>query len=368
MESNVSKQPKCFILKVICFFLLFLFLFYTASILFKPTTRYRRIIAGFYSEPKDTLDMVYIGPSSVYKYWMPLKAYEELGFTSYTYSVGSMPSALIPVIIQAMPKYQSPKAIVVDIRGLVRDCIRKPKIEFYRRVIDSIPYDITRVKMIDYSLATTIPNENRNELLFDFSMYHTRWDEISDRSFAYAFQPIRVETKGYERFGMNNEVFVYQDLYLFSDTQERKELTPQIATVLRDIIQAAKEAPCEVLFVNSPYNQNDTEHALLNTMGDYITSQGFEFINCNSLFDEMGLNISTDFYDANHTNVYGDQKFTAYMMKEFDERFDLPDHRGDAAYASWDALLPGFHAMIEEDKLVMDAEIAKYTSESGDAQ
>ncbi|MBQ9644464.1 MAG: SGNH/GDSL hydrolase family protein, partial [Lachnospiraceae bacterium] len=53
--------------------------------------------------------------------------------------------------------------------------------------------------------------------------------------------------------------------------------------------------------------------------------------------DEMEIDGLTDYYDNRaHTNALGSEKVTAYLGQYLREHYDLPDRRGDAAYASWD--------------------------------
>ena len=40
--------------------------------------------------------------------------------------------------------------------------------------------------------------------------------------------------------------------------------------------------------------------------------------------------------DESHLNYYGADKFTGYLGKDITDRFELPDHRGDKKYKSWE--------------------------------
>jgi len=61
-------------------------------------------------------------------------------------------------------------------------------------------------------------------------------------------------------------------------------------------------------------------------------------VNTNMLYREMGLDFTQDFYDKSHVNVLGANKFTDYLAAYLDEAYDLPDHRDDESYESWNSL------------------------------
>ncbi|MDE7016363.1 MAG: hypothetical protein K2P65_02145, partial [Lachnospiraceae bacterium] len=89
------QKPK---IKKFIAFLVFLLLIWEVFIhctyLFRDTYRAgRQNLVGFYSEKEDSLDVVLIGASSVYRYWDCMYAWKGYGIASYDYSVGSMSPA-----------------------------------------------------------------------------------------------------------------------------------------------------------------------------------------------------------------------------------------------------------------------------------
>ena len=64
---------KNIVFRIVCFIFIGLILFSSVSkILVSPASDYRNYqwIAGFYEEPEDSLDAVYIGSSAVYSSWI----------------------------------------------------------------------------------------------------------------------------------------------------------------------------------------------------------------------------------------------------------------------------------------------------------
>ena len=71
-------------------------------------------------------------------------------------------------------------------------------------------------------------------------------------------------------------------------------------------------------------------------IGDIVSSYGYEFLNTNDHYREMGIDFSTDFYNAGHVNVYGAQKYTRFVADHIKGKYSVPDHRGDKDYEEWD--------------------------------
>ena len=56
----------------------------------------------------------------------------------------------------------------------------------------------------------------------------------------------------------------------------------------------------------------------------------------NYLLKEIGINWKTDSLDqGDHLNFSGAEKVTKYLGNYLSEKYKLPDHRGDSAYAAW---------------------------------
>ena len=60
----------------------------------------------------------------------------------------------------------------------------------------------------------------------------------------------------------------------------------------------------------------------------------------------IDLDLKKDFFDKNHVNYYGAEKYTDVLAAYLNEHFDLPDRRNDeAAKKNWD----GVYDILMED-------------------
>ncbi len=55
-----------------------------------------------------------------------------------------------------------------------------------------------------------------------------------------------------------------------------------------------------------------------------------------NLVNDFDVDYSKDFLDFAHLNVYGATKFTLYFSDYLSKNYELPDHRKDKNYLSWE--------------------------------
>ena len=94
----------------------------------------------------------------------------------------------------------------------------------------------------------------------------------------------------------------------------------------------------QVLFVLSPYCCLKGQKPIFNTAIDMVRERGYTALDFNTpeMYDELGLDFEKDFYNSKHVNYIGAEKYTRYLTSYLVENYDLPDHRGEAGYESWE--------------------------------
>ncbi len=85
-------------------------------------------------------------------------------------------------------------------------------------------------------------------------------------------------------------------------------------------------------------------------MKSYAEEHGLKYINFLEHTEEIGLDFSTDTYDAGlHLNLYGAVKLTDYFGAWLIEECDLGDRRGEEDLTQiWDDKLQKFYQQKEE--------------------
>ncbi len=319
-----------------------------------------KVFRTFYAEKKNSLDGIYIGSSSAYRFWIPPYAYEKNGMTISNLGTGSQPVVLQKYIIgEALKTQPDMKVVIIDIRSMLKNDKRLKEADI-RRVTDSFhPYEFllrpsrNRINAIDASLDY-FRNEgadieyNKYYYYFPFLKYHNRWQsdirlkDLSGVQFRNRFKGF-VFTKSGSLSVKKLEPPVYTDTEAETMDQEKQN-------VLRDLIRYCKTLDQEVLFVSAPYQISEAEQEQLNICSRIIMQSGLTLLNFNQAQDTawMGLDWSTDFMDTKHVNVYGAMKYTSYLSRYLSEHMELPDHRNDEAYRSWDRAKERFHSRLEK--------------------
>ncbi len=136
----------------------------------------------------------------------------------------------------------------------------------------------------------------------------------------------------------------------YSDVSEIKPLEGVVNECFIDLLEYCKESAITPLFVVHSYAQKEEHKQKYNYMKQVIDSYGFDFMNTNDYYREIGFDYSFDFYNENHVNIYGAEKYTDFLAAYIAQQYNMPDHRLDSAYAQWDICAAEFEILVEENK------------------
>lgn len=97
-----------------------------------------------------------------------------------------------------------------------------------------------------------------------------------------------------------------------------------------------RERGAALMLVSTPSTKN-WNMARHNRIVQMAGALDVPYVDLNVGSDKVAIDWARDTYDAgDHLNLAGAQKVTAAMGALLAERYGIADHRGDAAYASWD--------------------------------
>lgn len=316
-----------------CLFMALLFIVFSRiTYLFRNTDANRLSMIGLQCE--SNLDMIYVGGSSVYTYWEPLKAWDDYGFTSYAYATDNLPSDSTEFYIKEALKTQDPKLFVVELKAFSEF---DPEVFEYklRNGSDSLDwYSINRWKYISNYLTYHPADENTDvlSLYFDIVKYHANHSCLSDPlNWEYCDNEAVCYDKGFRLM----EGYEKLDKPVDYMTEERYEMPPEDTELLNHLLDYCDKRNLQVLFVLSPMVVDAAQMGIYNTMQDIVEKRGYGFLNANEYYDEMSIDFSTDFINARHVNCYGAEKYTRFLGKYIIDHYDMPDNRDNVAYTSW---------------------------------
>lgn len=285
--------------------------------------------ASFYNSETD-YDVIFLGSSHAYNSIFPQELWKEYGITSYNWGYSNCTLAEDYYIVQEVLKYTSPKLIVVDLYGLVEyeqynnGKYRSDRIEQQHIQFDAMPLSLNKIRASqdifdDYS--------GNLDFIFNFIMYHNRWNELSEGDFNVGSS---AEKGASFLTGLGRDVE-----FKLLDKNEKEKIDSVCYEYLLKLLDFCSNENIQLLCVYLPYPANDTNQKIANTVGDVIN----EYTNCKyiNMLDKNILNLATDVYvDGSHLNYTGGVKATSWLGSYIKETYNIEDHSKDKEYSlSW---------------------------------
>jgi len=334
------------IVKVLVFLMIFAVSFIKVSYVLRVQVgEDETYIPTYILQPKDSIDVVYIGPSSARRYWAPTEAFGQYGFTSFSFSSNGMPAQVEKYAIIEALKKQSPKLVVVDLKPFENaenlDMNTGQMIMFreayIRNVTDSVYYSLSRMNAIE----NVVPEENhRLNYHFDIAKYHTNLTAlVSKDNWAYAFRET-VNGNDTTDFGGFGKIYIGHEIIKKTDNgniTEELPLSDSLNRIFLDLVSYCANLDTNVMFIIPPSSESEENHQKHNYMNRILDENGIPFLDCNGVFDEIGMDAEIDFYNNSHTNIYGAIKYTKWLGQYLKDTYNLPDRRGDSRYTNWDS-------------------------------
>lgn len=317
---------------------------------------------GFYEEAKKhDFDVVFAGSSHVIDGVYPMELWNDYGIASYNLGVHG---SLVPTTywtVRNMLDYNTPKLLVLDCGLAGEETKTNVSYSFVHQAFDAVPLSVNKVRAIydllndpvmDAKIASgeAVVTEKRipGGLLWNYSVYHGRYDELTEEDFVPAENRNRgAETK--VGLAIPNKMPEYsEDLFLEKETVGIE--------YIRKTIELCKENNIEILLTYIPFPYTEIDIKAANTISNVANEYGVGYIN----FLNMNVvDFDVDMFDPDsHLNVSGARKITNYIGQYIKDNYDIPDERENPEFDSWKS----DYVQYEKDLLYL-LEIAKTPEE-----
>lgn len=320
------------VISSVCFVLVFLLLFNVATYAMRPVdkTSSKPTMSGFYSEPKDSLDIIAIGSSSTYRYVVPMELYKDHGYTAYTMAIASMRGNLFKYFIREAEKTQDPDLYILDLRWFVKYQEAPPEtpnaLGRLRMSTDNLKISLNRIRAVHNVLPKNV--SDKLSYYIDIIKYHDNWQSL-DRSKLFYNKPSPL--KGF-RSSPNRTALNYTD---YTKVTEAKELSDYSRPKLIDLLDFCKKEKINVLFTFSPYLVTEENIMHQNTIEQLVKSYGYNILNTNKHIKEMGIDFNSDYYNSLHTNAKGAVKYTKYLGDYISKNYDIDTEHPEKITKAW---------------------------------
>lgn len=290
-------------------------------------------VKGFFEEDNDSLDVVLMGASEVYSDYAPGYAYQKYGITSYLFATQSNSILNYKSQLKNVLSKQKPDIIVVELNGaLYGDEEEATKEANLHNYADNIPLDGIKLEWLAQNGI-----ENRAEYLLPIIKYHNLWADDFATNRKYQKTVMQDKLRGYNYLkGILNETAVFHNTQrsmndMLAQSDSRQPLTAVEENGLRDLLEYCKSENLQnVVFARFPHivvRRTFSRFERSNTVGEIVKSYGFDYLNFERDYAQTGLDETSDFYNLDHLNIYGQQKFTAYLTDYLQQHYALAPHR-----------------------------------------
>ncbi len=327
MKNRIRRLVSCMV------FLFILFqAFLSVTNLFRNPSQDRLRITGLYEE--GPLDVIYIGGSSTFVYWQPLKAWHDCGFTSYSYATNSLEADGRLYYLKEALKSHRPEMFVIEMRDFlaIGDTVYEAGM---RNGTDSMDFlSPNRWEYIYQYLKKRNVTEDTDKLslYLDIIKYHANksvlssplaWENLDNHA--------RCPGRGWE--WLDRWEFVEKPSGF--QASEPAKLDERTVSVLTELLGFCKKEGIEALFVVAPFTVTQAGQEIYLAVSDMVHSYGYDFLNTNDYYEEMGLDFSEDFYNGYHVNLFGAEKYTEFLESYLTKNYDLQNHAGEQQYQEW---------------------------------
>lgn len=281
----------------------------------------------FYAQPDGTVDVLLVGNSHSGINIDTATLWDSCGIAAYDLWGGVQPLwNSYHYIVEAL-KYQTPKLIVLEVMASTSDYEYS---EEQNQIKNTAGMRLSKNKI--EAVRASAPEDRQLNLLLGFPLYHGRFDELTMEDFQHF--PWSNELENFKgsvlRYGTGS--YEFESAEGISDTAPvmDKELE-----YLNKIIDLCREKSVQLMLLKTPSLEREQTQPILNTVARIAEDNGLAFVNMNLMDDELGIT-ADDWSLDRHMNASGARKVSAWLADHLQSEYDIPDRRGDAAYASWD--------------------------------
>ena len=300
----------------------------------------------FYEEPKGTIDVVFIGPSCIYTGYNNLIAWHNFGITSLILAFDNFPISANKYFIKEIMNVQKPKLIVISIDNCQLSITDKFAFKKNIKYLNYFKFSLNKLLLINainkeykQNLGDKVSNSELLGLYFPVLIMHTRW-KFLDRKINKKYTNI-VSTipKGIyikDKFYSKNKRY-NPDMLSFSI------LTDYKLYLFKDLFEFINKNNVPVILINSPNEflyRNKEKYIEYHKQFLKVYKLAEEYnIPYIDLFDESKIKEmdikQNDFSDQIHLNFYGSTKYTKYLTKILQEKYNIVDKRSKKEYNDW---------------------------------
>lgn len=276
---------------------------------------------GILGEPRDSVDVLFIGDSVTYCSVIPNQIWRDYGITSYVCGTSLQKLYYSKDFLYKAFETQSPKVVMLEMTPAYSNF------------------------MYQENYKTTW------ERLLPVFRYHDRWKDFlavgkpdTTLHVEYTHQEIN---KGYY---YSPAIEAVEPKEYINVTDEAADMLSDCKKTLLDIIAFCEERDVELILFSAP-SAATWRPEYHNGMQKFAEEENLTYFDMNYMTDEIPIDWSKDSFDGgDHLNYDGAKKATAYLGKYLEEMGIFTDKRADADYQIWNETQKKFYDEVVGEK------------------
>ncbi len=348
----MSKKSK--IIKAVVFMILLICSFLVVQKLFRVGEISNAAMQkSFYKEKEESLDAVYMGSSVAYSFWNPLLAWEQTGYTIFSYSTSLMPVEAYKTILQDIRSSQPDALYIVALNPFEKHDLSFKSVHFLVDYYPDIPKKVQYIHDVTSQMSGSV--FDKLEYYFPIIRFHSHLEEV-DEVFLTEDYPDYKGSMNFAYYLMGKEDY----LPLTEIVKKKTPVDEDRIAILQEFLDYCKEENLNVLFVVSPQPAaqiEEQEH--LNWLAFKVEEAGFPVVHLLDSVEEMQLDMSCDYFDRVHSNIHGSIKFTRMLCDYLKENYDFTDKHGTEAGKSWETSYQSYLPLITPYTLDFERSFSK---------
>lgn len=315
---------KARIIRITVFLILVILTLSQLNYLLNPAKQFR----SFYSQDKDTIDVLCVGSSATYANINPAVLWEKSGIAAYDFcGSGQRPFNTYFYLKEAF-KTQHPKLVIYDIYTMVSP-------EEYQTLdeaaVNLSGFNIFSENKSDAAKVSVEP-ENYLNLMLGFPIYHKNYTTlINDPRKFLKIENFGSTEKGFE--SVNSWAYFANEIQV---DDGYTDIPSKNLEYLNKIIELTRNNGAELLLLKTPYYLSEYHDQVYNSVEKIAQENNIGFLNMNKIREELKFNYSYELCDVCHLNNLGSRKVSEYLAEYITNNYDIPDRRGNEDFSSWE--------------------------------
>ena len=325
-------------IKLIIFAVLLLLLLDGMGTVFLPyDSEETRQNTSFYEFPKNSVDVLIVGGSTVRNGISPNELWNQYGIVAYNRCDSRQAAEITTFNLRDSLKYQDPQLLIISLNQLYTSFDYDRNEPFIRKALDYKRFSADKLRTI-MKVASHYEDSSEDvaSLIFPALRYHIRWQELlrGDDETIDEFKMQLKPEHDYRR-GQITIPRVRKNKVIHLD--ETDETVPEYDeysyTQYKETIELAQKKGIDVLVVTLP-DVKWTKGEYLGTAA-FAEEMGVDYIDFNTeeVVGDIGFIWQTDLYDRHHLNPVGARKSSKYVGQYIIDRYGIPQHQCDESLA-----------------------------------